>query len=141
MPELRMPYEYSKEEEAISFFIEPAIMKSRWIPTSNEYALGPIWSGITQMSAIQTARPLSEEIANTFKDLVSKIDGVSEAYLKAEGDSMNLWTVIDRDDTALMRKVYRAELELADRFPDLEFDFRVIPKDIFFPPQAFTQIL
>lgn len=141
MAELKLPREYSKQEETISFLLESSSGKMRIELVARQDSLSPVWPGVREMARIQTARPLSEEIANTFKDLVSKIEGVIEVHFKARGDSFDVWTVIDRDDTALMRKVYKAELELMDKFPDPEFDFRVIPKDIFFPPGTFTRIL
>jgi hypothetical protein len=143
MTKLQLSYEHSRGEEAVSLFVksDSAIMELKSIPSVGQYRLFPMWLGVMQMATIQTAKSLSEEVATIFKDLVSKIDGVIEVYFKAQGDSFNIWTIIDRDDTALMRKVYKAELELTDRFPDPEFDFRVIPKDIFFPPETFTQIL
>ncbi|GFP30782.1 hypothetical protein HKBW3S44_01308 [Candidatus Hakubella thermalkaliphila] len=143
MTKLQLSYEHSRGEGTVSLFVQSdsAIMELKSIPCVGQYRLFPVWLGVTQMATIQTTRSLSQAIIDAFKDLVSKIDGVSAAYLKVRGDSFSIWTIIDRDDTALMRQVFKAEFELMDRFPDPEFDFRVIPKDIFSPPETFTQIL
>jgi hypothetical protein len=38
-----------------------------------------------------------------------------------------VWVAIDNSEPAVRRRIYQKELELIDRFPDIDFDFNLIP--------------
>jgi|SRR5471032_739230 hypothetical protein len=45
---------------------------------------------------------------------------------RADGPLL-VWVAIDNPEPSVRRKIYRKELELIDRFPDMDFDFNLIP--------------
>jgi len=38
-----------------------------------------------------------------------------------------VWIAIDNPESSIRKKIYQKELELMDGFPEVEFDFNVIP--------------
>nr|MDO8081864.1 hypothetical protein [Candidatus Freyarchaeota archaeon] len=65
---------------------------------------------------------------NFFTELVSNIPEVEEVYVTTHNEILDIWTVISNNERSTERKVFEAEGKLLETFPDLRFDFLVIPK-------------
>ncbi|MHA1363954.1 MAG: hypothetical protein ACTSP1_15675 [Candidatus Freyarchaeota archaeon] len=65
---------------------------------------------------------------NFFTELVSEIPEVEEVYVTIRNETLDIWTVISNNERNTEWKVFEAEGILLETFPELRFDFLVIPK-------------
>ena len=79
---------------------ENAKMPDVLITDSLETALGKDFSGIPQVCHVLTER----------------VDGL-----------LLVWIALDDPEPSVRKRVYQKELELMDGFPDIDFDFNLIP--------------
>ena len=58
---------------------------------------------------------------------IEQISGVREVSVKRNGDSLDVCVVIDNMEFALYEKVIQKELDLFEKFPNLQVRFDVVP--------------
>jgi hypothetical protein len=75
-------------------------MPDSLVADSLETALGKDFGSISQVRYV----------------LIERVDG-----------PLLVWIAIDDPEPSVRRKIYQTELELIDRFPDIDFDFNLIP--------------
>lgn len=70
-----------------------------------------------------------EESGNQFRELISKIDEISELYVEHTTNGIVFWIFYDRGDRiAVLEKVVDAEFDLEEVFKSLDFDYRLLPR-------------
>jgi len=58
--------------------------------------------------------------------ILSSVEEVKRVYIFRERDTISVWTFIDESDRPFRKKIYAAEKEIFNAFPDLYFDFHVV---------------
>ena len=72
--------------------------------------------------------PRSEVACREFASLVRAIPQVQSVHASAEGERVHIWTYLDERpfDRSLRYKIYGAEEEVIRRFPECDFEFRLL---------------
>jgi hypothetical protein len=87
-------------------------------------------TGVVQRNAVHRARPSAQAVAfvHDFVERVREIAAVRRVAVAAEGDEINVCTIVDAEPQAPLGRnaVYTAELAAYDQHPDLTIDFRVV---------------
>ena len=83
------------------------------------------WQQKEEEEGKETIEP-AREACELFVKKVRNIPEVSHVYAISEQQLVHLWTVVDEFDPEICYPIYDIELEVADAFLDLEFDFNVL---------------
>ncbi len=67
------------------------------------------------------------EIARALNDSLAHMPLVSSVHLLPTETALSVWVGISEDDPAVRKDVYLTEDHIADRFPQVLFDFHVVP--------------
>ena len=66
---------------------------------------------------------LDEALAEDF----SSVRQVRNVLIESVHDSVLVWIVVDNPERAVRNRIFQKELDLMDAFPEINFDFNVIP--------------
>jgi len=92
-------------------------------------------------------RAVDTDLYSLMRLFVSRVSGVPEIeriFWKVKDNRVRVWIVIDEPDLSAENRIYDAELDFMDMFPELLFDFAVIfrqgknPAGIF--PEGATRV-
>jgi len=71
---------------------------------------------------------LREEAVDQFRELISKIDEISEVYAFHEANETLFWIFYDRGDRMnVLEKIVDVECNFERLFPNLRVDYRILP--------------
>lgn len=87
---------------------------------------------------------MADKVTNAimeFMSKVSKISGVTKVVYKPKGNTITIWTYIQKPDKDLQFSVYEIEQQLMEKFPELIFDFTIIFKGKEIPTGFYEVIL
>lgn len=95
---------------------------ANWLPLSYLLAEFPtLWRSEPRVSST-----ITDSLAKYFLSLLPADTQIECVYWAFEGSMLRIWVIMDHPDYEAEVPIYDAELQLMDRFQELEFDFSII---------------
>lgn len=112
---------------------EPGDKLSSWAETGHFHlsAVGPISVvlypyTIDETLQIDQVDSLTNRLENFVAEKIFTIPEVEYVFLSLENDSINIWTVINKLDREVRKKIYDVEYDILDILKGFQLDFHVI---------------
>lgn len=126
----------STQEHTIRDRLLSDFPSGQWLDSMNYRQASPlresmvfsIWSFLiqSQYARFFTANTSSHSLIVPFVASVSELPEVERVFWKVEDNWIRVWTIIDQPNREAENKIYDAQLDLMDKFPEKSFDFVVI---------------
>lgn len=85
-----------------------------------------LYPSINEMLQIDKIDTLTNGLANFVAEKFINIPGVEYVFLSLENDSIDIWTVINKLNREIRKKIYDVEFDILDIIRDFNFNFHVI---------------